>query len=759
MTNSLTPDERYEQSLTYGLIIGTGVLSMIVCSLRLYSRAVILKRFGLDDIAVCISLVITQCFNGLGIAVVYYGEGRHFDNVSLAYKAIWLKLYYSAMCLYLFASLSVKISLLLFLRRIFVKVWMHWLTIGLMVFQFIFSISGSVVLATQCDPPRAAYDMTVTNAKCYSEFKLYQIVLYQAVLIFVADVIMLVAPMIILWQLNMPTRKIIALMAIFGTGIIACIAPVVRFSTLDYLRNETSDLTYESASSLYWMAIEFNLGLVAGSLSSLKPLPIFRRFGSSAGSKYKGSTGVTGQELGALSERDTKNRKKVSQSWDGDDNPGRKHQREPRAHFPGRLINNSSPNRVNCVVHDPAFRPTTMYNMKTPTYNSKEPLILDLKNFICRSSERVDHFNAAIKSAIHGGRKDLNFEGIKDLDSYLQWCEGLLRWVPNVDTAGDELLRKILVFYWDFDQPSVLYLQTPMTPDKSNIGLSWLSHWLVCFARQQGEFMNTPESAGRIDTFYMNPKYSQEASLWEQPETGWMSFNHWFGRSWKNISRACPIDSPHDDKVVIMSADSVYDGNWRIEKGKVDLQFKFKETIWDEGHFTHSFLGPADYHRQHSPVSGTVIEARVIHSQVYLHVAESSRLCTDQATIRAPAEIKRRLGMRIQYESEGEGNGTEIFADLDAPDRPGYQWCQTRGLIVIQTEKYGRVAILPIGMAQVSSVIISVKQVDIVKKGDQIFYFQLGGSDCVMVFEKRVDFKFPRKTKINVRKQIAPFLK
>ncbi|KAJ5813271.1 uncharacterized protein N7503_000021 [Penicillium pulvis] len=111
----------------------------------------------------------------------------------------------------------------------------------------------------------------------------------------------------ILCQLNMPTRKIVALMAIFGTGIIACIAPVVRFSTLDYLRIGTTDLTYDSASSLYWMAIEFNLGLVAGSLSSLKPLPVFRRFGSSAGSKYKESTARgTPHELGAMSGSDIK---------------------------------------------------------------------------------------------------------------------------------------------------------------------------------------------------------------------------------------------------------------------------------------------------------------------------------------------------------------------------------------------------------------------------------------------------------------------
>ncbi|KGO78276.1 hypothetical protein PITC_058790 [Penicillium italicum] len=218
------------------------------------------------------------------------GSGYDINSSSVAEPIVDLEqLYYVAMCLYLYASLSVKISLLIFLRRIFVKsltaihpllAWMNWLT-----------------LAFQCDPARAAYDLTITNPSCYSQYKLFQIVLYQAVLIFVCDVIILIAPLVILCGLNLPTRKILALIVIFGSGVIACISPVVRFSTLDYLRNGTSDLTYGSSSSLYWMAIEFNLGLIAGSLSSLRPLPIFRRFGSSTNSQDKASTVDKAHEL------------------------------------------------------------------------------------------------------------------------------------------------------------------------------------------------------------------------------------------------------------------------------------------------------------------------------------------------------------------------------------------------------------------------------------------------------------------------------
>lgn len=106
----------------------------------------------------------------------------------------------------------------------------------------------------------AAYDLSITNPTCYSQFKLFQITLYQAVVIFVCDVIILIAPLVVLCRLQLPTRKVVALMLIFGSGlytphynrpleiliptsgIIACISPVVRFSTLDYLRHGTADL-------------------------------------------------------------------------------------------------------------------------------------------------------------------------------------------------------------------------------------------------------------------------------------------------------------------------------------------------------------------------------------------------------------------------------------------------------------------------------------------------------------------------------------
>ena len=78
---------------------------------------------------------------------------------------------------------------------------------------------------------------------------------------------------------------------------------------------------------------------------------------------------------------------------------------------------------------------------------------------------------------------------------------------------------------------------------------------------------------------------------------------------------------------------------------------------------------------------------------------------------------------------------------LDAPDTAGYQFLQARGLILIDNPDLGLVAVLPIGMAQVSSVVLSVQPGDYVEKGQEISKFQLGGSDIVMVFQKEANVK------------------
>lgn len=494
---------------------------------------------------------------------------------------------------------------------------------------------------------------------------------------------------------------------------------------------------------------------------------------------------------------------------------------------------------------------------KPITYKPKHAIIQDLIDFINRrtpiinnektkneelpiKADRLVLFNLAIATAIAQGEKEMADESITDLDSYLKFADDLIEWTPTVSSKGDEVLRKILVFYWPFNQQDLSDLQTPIAPAFTDTDLRWLSYWLVAYARRLGEYMSTPESVGNIWSFYTSHKYGQgpgdadkgtkydkgdRYEQWKTPKGGWKSFNQWFAREWANIDYSRPLDGEGDDKVIVQGADSVFNGHWDIKNGIVqidpadsksaEVSIKIKgiewpikdlvrtidgDTTYDNGSFTHAFLGPTDYHRQHAPVEGKVVLAKNIQEQVYLQVAQSitkdgkTTIYPERDIVISPQELQRRsdntrnLEKKTNSESQENllslyrsnnnleknqseqpsSNGPKPDVGITAPDHAGYQWCQTRGLVVIDTSydsqgnkksvDHGLVAVLPIGMAQVSSVVLTVEEGQFLEKGQNISYFQFGGSDIVTVFQKRPTYRGDLKagtTKLHIREKVA----
>ena len=74
---------------------------------------------------------------------------------------------------------------------------------------------------------------------------------------------------------------------------------------------------------------------------------------------------------------------------------------------------------------------------------------------------------------------------------------------------------------------------------------------------------------------------------------------------------------------------------------------------------------------------------------------------------------------------------------------PGWQTIESRALVIVETEQFGLVAVLPIGMSQISSVALEkdLKPGKQIKKGDEFGAFLFGGSDIVMLFQKGVKFE------------------
>ncbi|KAI0763069.1 phosphatidylserine decarboxylase-domain-containing protein [Trametes elegans] len=379
------------------------------------------------------------------------------------------------------------------------------------------------------------------------------------------------------------------------------------------------------------------------------------------------------------------------------------------------------------------------------TTMSSPNIVQKLRSYLDENPDFKAEFAQSLERAKGYNISEFTDWGIDTLDDYLNYYEKYLHWVPTKTEDGAFVYHHICVFYFVLGQFPVAARQSPIEPSTRS-PYTWLSQWLIDYAQEMGRWMDSPESisAEAVDTFYNAKAYHME----DYDRVDWRTFNDFFAR--KIRAEARPIDRPGDDDVIVSPADSTFDGWWPVDDGAA-CRFDAKGIPWaigqlldDEacgtdvgpafagGTFCHAFLGPNDYHRQHAPVAGTVVEARFIPGLCYLEV---------EVVAGDPKRGGRpRLGMRRRLRDRGGGGAPEN--SLDAPDGEGYQFLQARALILIDNPALGLVAVLPIGMAQVSSVRLSVKVGDKVEKGDEISYFQFGGSDIVMVFQAQADVKF-----------------
>jgi len=358
------------------------------------------------------------------------------------------------------------------------------------------------------------------------------------------------------------------------------------------------------------------------------------------------------------------------------------------------------------------------------TKTNYHPVVRDLVELI-RENNWGDIFAKAIKKA---NRKNVPvIEDVKTLNQYLDWINELIYWVPTENIAGKGVEYHLCAFYFITDQEPLLSLQNKIIPSDRALIATPFSKWLVKYADVMGLFLDTSESLTKQSeqTFYNSPGYNMDEYL--RPRGGWKSFNQIFARHFKPGFR--PVAAISDHSVIISPADFTFAGQWEIRKDSnvtvKNLNWNINELLegspykerFTNGLFIHGYLGPTDYHRQHAPLGGTVLEARVIHGQVYLEV--EAKAVNDNPAIHT-------LHLKRVY---------------DCLDNTGYQFAQTRGLIILDTP-IGLIAILPVGMCQVSSVVITAEVGITVRKGEELSYFQFGGSDMVMLFESSSNVSF-----------------
>lgn len=196
------------------------------------------------------------------------------------------------------------------------------------------------------------------------------------------------------------------------------------------------------------------------------------------------------------------------------------------------------------------------------------------------------------------------------------------------------------------------------------------------------------------------------------PYFGFKSWNDFFIRQFRPGVR--PVAEPDNDRVIVNACESApfaistnvkeQDAFW-LKSQPYSLRHMLDGLFVDQfvgGTVYQAFLSAENYHRWHSPVSGVI---RKLHHVEGTYYSE------------APSE---------GFDPVGPNNSQGYIAHT-----------ATRALVFIEADgPIGLMCFAAIGMSEVSSCIVTVKENSTVKKGDQIGYFQFGGSTHCLVFRK-----------------------
>ncbi|KAL8851633.1 MAG: hypothetical protein Q9221_003470 [Calogaya cf. arnoldii] len=251
--------------------IACGVLETFAVALRFMARRKMKARLQIDDWLIFASLFPNYAMIVVGGFLV--GEGKAgLPTASLTPRqmVVFLQMFYASLITYISTVTLVRISILLLYRRIFdIKSFRLVATI-LMAASLAWGVSICVANIFQCRHVGDAFNAEVLGApdsRCINLQALY----YGAVGTgFALDLIILVLPFQQILGLRLERRQKYELIAILSLGGLACIASIVRITTLSSL--DQTNLSYSVATVYMWSQIEPSAAILCACFVTYRPL-------------------------------------------------------------------------------------------------------------------------------------------------------------------------------------------------------------------------------------------------------------------------------------------------------------------------------------------------------------------------------------------------------------------------------------------------------------------------------------------------------
>jgi phosphatidylserine decarboxylase len=300
----------------------------------------------------------------------------------------------------------------------------------------------------------------------------------------------------------------------------------------------------------------------------------------------------------------------------------------------------------------------------------------------------------------------------KKFDDLLKFFDEWYHLQPTPSGAQDEFnyIEKFSWFYYKNKYGQKIVGNDP--------GLSWTRE----FVKARRKILESPESTATIQQWVDDPAIHIEQYI--VPSDGFKSFNEFFIRDLKSGTRT--IASPLDDSVLCSPTDCVLNMiNPLTPETRISIKLNQSLNVtellagskyakyFENGTAISCILLPTTYHHYHAVVSGEVVESREDVAGAYWGIKD--------------------FGIFYNAGNFGYGADYSVFEQF------------RRGYLVIKTDDYGYVAMIPVGLDTIGSVVFEDKFLNVtlqnpvpVYKGEKIGHFEYGGSLVIILIEQGI---------------------
>ncbi|PGH17305.1 hypothetical protein AJ79_01189 [Helicocarpus griseus UAMH5409] len=246
----------------------------ITVGLRVYSRTLIVNKFGWDDALMVFAWAGAITTTALVTVSTTYGFAKHLwdihdpEDQAQALKYTWI-----APAISLIPSCAAKISVMLFLLRVLgraVKLYHKIVLYGAALIMIGANCVSFSILLDYCKPREMAW-RPYLNGKCMHPDVLQiagvTVSAYNAFM----DFLCAGFAVAMIWKLNMKRSTKIGLAILMSGGLFGAAATVVKAVMMKAISN-TKDMTWAWMPIAIWYMAEMHVLIIAGSMPTLRPL-------------------------------------------------------------------------------------------------------------------------------------------------------------------------------------------------------------------------------------------------------------------------------------------------------------------------------------------------------------------------------------------------------------------------------------------------------------------------------------------------------